>query len=126
MPKRPIDLEAIRRADAKLKQLLADHPELREPTPERQAALEDWLTTLDEETAATLATDLQAAIATYLQDIAAAVPPVQRRVTLLLLALHRIATGEVKLREARVCAAQALALWQDHCAEEEADDGEDR
>ena len=98
--------------------------ESRPPSAKRPS--KTGLPPLDEETAATLATDLQAAIATYLQDIAAAVPPVQRRVTLLLLALHRIATGEVKLREARVCAAQALALWQDHCAEEEADDGEDR
>ena len=43
MGERPIDLEAIRRADAKLKQLLEDHPELREPNPERQEALEAWL-----------------------------------------------------------------------------------
>ncbi len=43
MAEKPIDLEAVRRADAKLKQLLADHPELREPNPERQQALEDWL-----------------------------------------------------------------------------------
>ena len=41
--KRPIDLEAIRRADAQLKQLLKDHPELREPNPERQQALAEWL-----------------------------------------------------------------------------------
>ena len=39
----PIDLEAVRRADAKLKQLLAEHPELREPNSERQEALEAWL-----------------------------------------------------------------------------------
>jgi len=43
MAEKPIDFEAVRRADAKLKQLLADHPELREPNPERQQALEDWL-----------------------------------------------------------------------------------
>ena len=43
MPRKPIDLEAVRRADAKLKQLLEDHPELREPNPERQEALEAWL-----------------------------------------------------------------------------------
>jgi pyrroloquinoline quinone (PQQ) biosynthesis protein C len=49
MPKRPIDLEAIRRADAKLRQLLEDHPKLREPNPERQEALEDWLKTHTEE-----------------------------------------------------------------------------
>jgi len=39
----PSDLEAIRRADARLKQLLQEHPELREPNPERQEALEAWL-----------------------------------------------------------------------------------
>ncbi len=43
MAEKPIDLEAVRRADAKLKQLLADYPELREPNSERQQALEDWL-----------------------------------------------------------------------------------
>jgi hypothetical protein len=43
MTEKPIDLEAVRRADAKLKQLLEDHPELREPHPERQEALEAWL-----------------------------------------------------------------------------------
>jgi hypothetical protein len=43
MAEKPIDLEAVRRADAKLKQLLEDHPELREPNPERQEALEEWL-----------------------------------------------------------------------------------
>lgn len=50
MADKPIDLEAVRRADAKLKQLLEDHPELREPNPERQQALEAWLEdTLEEE-----------------------------------------------------------------------------
>ncbi len=43
MADKPIDLEAVRRAVAKLKQLLEDHPELREPNPERQKALEAWL-----------------------------------------------------------------------------------
>jgi hypothetical protein len=43
MADKPIDLEAVRRADAKLKRLLEDHPELREPNPERQKALEAWL-----------------------------------------------------------------------------------
>jgi len=38
----PSDLEAIRRADARLTQLLEEHPELREPNPERQEALEAW------------------------------------------------------------------------------------
>jgi hypothetical protein len=43
MADKPIDREAVRRADAKLKQLLEDHPELREPNPERHKALEAWL-----------------------------------------------------------------------------------
>ena len=43
MAEKPIDLEAVRRADAKLKQLLEEHPELREPNPARQQALEAWL-----------------------------------------------------------------------------------
>ena len=30
-------------------QLLEEHPELREPNPERQQALEAWLETLEEE-----------------------------------------------------------------------------
>ncbi len=42
MSKRPLDLEAIRQADATLAQLLADHPELREPHLERQQALTAW------------------------------------------------------------------------------------
>jgi cytochrome c556 len=49
MGEKPIDLEAVRRADAKLKQLLEDHPELREPDPERQKALEELLEDLEEE-----------------------------------------------------------------------------
>jgi len=49
MGERPIDLEAVRRADAKLKKLLEDHPELREPNPERQKALEELLEDLEEE-----------------------------------------------------------------------------
>jgi hypothetical protein len=43
MADKPIDLEAIRKADARPKQLLEDHPDLREPNPERQEALEAWL-----------------------------------------------------------------------------------
>ena len=43
MPRKPIDLEAVRRADAKLDQLLREHPELCEANPERQQALEAWL-----------------------------------------------------------------------------------
>ncbi len=43
MARKPIDLERVRRAEADLARLLAAHPELREPHPERQQALEDWL-----------------------------------------------------------------------------------
>ena len=43
MADKPIDLEVIRKANARLKQLLEDHPDLREPNPERQEALEAWL-----------------------------------------------------------------------------------
>ena len=49
MGEKPIDLEAVRRADAKLKKLLEDHPELRELNPEWQKALEAWLEDLEEE-----------------------------------------------------------------------------
>jgi len=47
MPKKPIDLQAVRQAEERLKKLLEDHPELRDP--ERQDALAEWLTTLDKE-----------------------------------------------------------------------------
>ena len=47
MAEKPIDLEAVRRADARLKQLLEKHPELREPNPDRQQALEAWLEDLE-------------------------------------------------------------------------------
>jgi len=51
MPRKPIDRDAVRRADAKLDQLLRDHPELHEPNPERRHALEGWLEhNLQEET----------------------------------------------------------------------------
>jgi len=43
MPRRPVDLAAVRRAEAKLDQLLREHPELREVSPERQQALDEWL-----------------------------------------------------------------------------------
>jgi hypothetical protein len=43
MSDKPINLEAVRQADADLARLLEEHPELREPNPERQQALEDWL-----------------------------------------------------------------------------------
>jgi hypothetical protein len=43
MPQRPIDLDAVRRAEARLDQLLREHPELREANPERQQVLEEWL-----------------------------------------------------------------------------------
>ena len=47
MPKKAIDLQAVRQAEERLKKLLEEHPELRDP--ERQAALAEWLTTLDKE-----------------------------------------------------------------------------
>ena len=47
MPKKAIDLQAIRQAEERLRKLLEEHPELRDP--ERQDALAEWLTTLDEE-----------------------------------------------------------------------------
>jgi hypothetical protein len=47
MPKKPIDLQAVREAEERLKQLMQDHPELRDP--ERQLALADWLSTSLEE-----------------------------------------------------------------------------
>ena len=49
MPEKPVDLDAVRRAEAKLDQLLREHPELRESNPERQHALEEWLDALDQE-----------------------------------------------------------------------------
>jgi hypothetical protein len=49
MPKKPIDLEALRRIDAQLDALLDTYPELRKPNPEREAALVEWLKTLEEE-----------------------------------------------------------------------------
>jgi hypothetical protein len=51
MQEKPVDLDAVRRAEAKLDQLLQEHPELRKPNPERQKALEEWLDTLDQEDA---------------------------------------------------------------------------
>ena len=49
MSRKPVDLEAVRRADAKLAKALEDYPELREPNPERQEALEAWLEDLEKE-----------------------------------------------------------------------------
>jgi len=43
MAEKPIDLEAVRQADADLARLLEEHPDLRKPNPERQQALEAWL-----------------------------------------------------------------------------------
>jgi hypothetical protein len=51
MSEKVINLDAVRRADAKLDLLLREHPELREPNPERQQALEAWLDALDQEDA---------------------------------------------------------------------------
>jgi hypothetical protein len=42
MPKKPIDLDRIRQADERLDRLLEEHPELTQPNPERQQALEEW------------------------------------------------------------------------------------
>ena len=47
MTKKDVDLWKVRQAEERLKKLLEDHPELRDP--ERQDALAEWLTTLDEE-----------------------------------------------------------------------------
>ena len=47
MPKKAIDLQAIRQAEERLKKLLEEHPELRDPA--RQEALAEWLTTLEED-----------------------------------------------------------------------------
>ena len=47
MARKAIDLRKVREAEARLKKLLEDHPELRDPA--RQDALAAWLTTLDEE-----------------------------------------------------------------------------
>ena len=44
MPKKVIDLQAIRQAEERLKKLLEEHPELRDPA--RHEALAEWLTTL--------------------------------------------------------------------------------
>ena len=49
MARKPIDLEAVRRAEEKLQEVLAQYPKLRERNPEREAALADFLATLDEE-----------------------------------------------------------------------------
>jgi len=43
MPRKPIDRDAVRRADAQLDQLLQEPPELCEPNPARRQALEGWL-----------------------------------------------------------------------------------
>jgi hypothetical protein len=49
MPKHPIDLEAVRRAEEQLAEVLRQYPQLLEPNPEREAALADWLRGLDTE-----------------------------------------------------------------------------
>lgn len=48
MTRKAIDLWKVRQAEERLKKLLEEHPELRDPA--RQDALAEWLTTLDEET----------------------------------------------------------------------------
>jgi len=47
MPEKPIDLQAVRQAEERLRKLLEEHPELRDP--ERQEALAEWLATLEQE-----------------------------------------------------------------------------
>lgn len=47
MPRKAIDLQAVRQAEERLKKLLEEHPELRDPA--RQEALAEWLATLDQE-----------------------------------------------------------------------------
>ena len=49
MSEQPSDLDVLRQIDAKIDALLDKYPTLREPNPEREAALVDWLQTLDEE-----------------------------------------------------------------------------
>jgi hypothetical protein len=49
MPKKLIDLEAIRQAEEKLAKALEEYPELREPNPERQEAFAQWLHAQDQE-----------------------------------------------------------------------------
>ena len=43
MPEQPVDLEVLRQIDAKIDALLDKYPDLREPNPGRQQALDDWL-----------------------------------------------------------------------------------
>lgn len=50
MPRKTIDLKAVRHTLARLDQLIAEHPELVH-NPERQQALADWVETLEEENA---------------------------------------------------------------------------
>jgi hypothetical protein len=47
MAKKAIDLWKVRQAEERLRKLLEEHPELRDP--ERQEALAEWLATLEEE-----------------------------------------------------------------------------
>ena len=51
MPRKPIDLDAVRRAEAKVAGALSQYPELGAPNPEREAALGEFLPTLDTEEA---------------------------------------------------------------------------
>jgi hypothetical protein len=51
MARQPIDLAAVRRAEEQLARVLAQYPALRERHPEREAALADFLATLDTEEA---------------------------------------------------------------------------
>lgn len=112
------ELDAQRWFRNRLKEIGEQYPELK--TTEQQERLARALSP-----EATLATGLQAAMETYQHDCAGTVPPVHMREYMLLLALQKIATGEVKIREARACAAHALALWQEQCSEDTTD-GEER
>ena len=49
MAEKPINLEAIRQAEATLEKALEDYPELREDNPERKHDFEAWFAALDEE-----------------------------------------------------------------------------
>lgn len=48
MAQEPVDLEAVQRIKAKLARVLEEYPELQEHNPEREQALEEWLTELEQ------------------------------------------------------------------------------
>ena len=143
MPKKVIDLQAIREAEARLKQVVEEHPELRDPA--RQEALADWLETLDEvrarapevpmapemvslrEQAVQLMPPLRELYRTAMEadaarQFAAAVQPV---LTLLYQAIGRCDSVEERLQHL-LEAHPVVADWLTTLDEEEADDGEER